>query len=137
MPASGVSAAAIAARLSDIGLSARVEEHDRYASVQTELPESLSADLWREVLEVVAEADRFGLLATSLNDRTLGGRTQSGPHDGRCRGTELSAIGAEQHAQPYPPCRLAHQSAVLPQGQAPPSLTALTIHGRPRSPCAR
>ncbi|MFD5860527.1 hypothetical protein [Streptomyces chartreusis] len=71
MPASGVSAAAIAARLSGIGLSARVEEHDRYASVQTELPESLSADLWREVLEVVATADRFGLLATSLNDRTL------------------------------------------------------------------
>lgn len=71
MPASGVSAAAIAARLSDIGLPARVEEHDRYASVQAEVPESLPADLWREVLEVVAEADRFGLLATSLNDRTL------------------------------------------------------------------
>ncbi|MEU8988364.1 hypothetical protein AB0C98_18250 [Streptomyces sp. NPDC048558] len=71
MPASGVSAAAIAARLSDVGLPARVEEHVRYASVQAEVPESLSADLWREVLEVVAEADRFGLLATSLNDRTL------------------------------------------------------------------
>ncbi|MFB6936075.1 hypothetical protein [Streptomyces chartreusis] len=71
MPASGVSAAAIAARLSDIGLPARVEEHDRYASVRVEVPESLSADLWREALEVVAEADRFGLLATSLNDRTL------------------------------------------------------------------
>ncbi|WP_406196636.1 hypothetical protein OG331_15900 [Streptomyces sp. NBC_01017] len=71
MPASGVSAAAIAARLSDIGLPARVEERFRYASVQAEVPESLSADLWREALEVVAEADRFGLLATSLNDRTL------------------------------------------------------------------
>ncbi|MEV5106225.1 hypothetical protein ACFQ7G_12775 [Streptomyces massasporeus] len=71
MPASGVSAAAIAARLSDIGLPTRVEEHDRYASVQAEVPESLSAGLWREVLEVVAETDRFGLLATSLNDRTL------------------------------------------------------------------
>ncbi|MGI5408523.1 hypothetical protein ACQEV9_17230 [Streptomyces chartreusis] len=71
MPASGVSAAAIAARLSEIGLPARVEEHDRYASVQAEVPESLSAALWREVLEVVAEADRFGLLATSQNDRTL------------------------------------------------------------------
>ncbi|MFJ9748655.1 hypothetical protein [Streptomyces chartreusis] len=45
MPASGVSAAAIAARLSDIGLPARVEEHDRYASVQAEVPESLSAAL--------------------------------------------------------------------------------------------
>ncbi|MGI5369900.1 hypothetical protein [Streptomyces iakyrus] len=71
MPASGVRAAAIAARLSDLGLPARVEEHDRHASVEAAVPESLSADLWREVLEAVAEADRFGLLATSLNDRTL------------------------------------------------------------------
>ncbi|MGW2698751.1 hypothetical protein [Streptomyces sp. NPDC001340] len=71
MPASGVSAAAIAARLSAVGLSARVEEHDRYTSVEAEAPESLSAESWREVLEVVAEADRFGLLATSLNGRTL------------------------------------------------------------------
>lgn len=71
MPASGVSAAAIAARLSGVGLHARVEEHDRYTSVEAEVPESLSADLWREALEVVAEADRFGLLATSLNGRTL------------------------------------------------------------------
>ena len=71
MPASGVRAAALAARLSDLGLPARVEEHDRYASVEAEVPESLSADFWREVLEVVAEADRFGLLATSMNGRTL------------------------------------------------------------------
>ncbi|GAP52178.1 hypothetical protein [Streptomyces azureus] len=71
MPASGVRAAAIAAQLSDLGLPARVEEHDRHTSVEAAVPESLSTDLWREVLEVVAEADRFGLLATSLNDRTL------------------------------------------------------------------
>ncbi|MFF5366326.1 hypothetical protein [Streptomyces sp. NPDC013187] len=71
MPASGVLAAAIAARLSDLGFPARVEEHDRHTSVQAAVSESLSADLWREVLEAVAEADRFGLLATSLNDRTL------------------------------------------------------------------
>ncbi|MEV6111239.1 hypothetical protein AB0L59_01675 [Streptomyces sp. NPDC052109] len=71
MPASGVLAAGIAARLSAVGLVARVEEHDGYASVEAEVPESLSADLWREVLEVVAEADRFGLVATSLNGRTL------------------------------------------------------------------
>ncbi|MFF7975649.1 hypothetical protein [Streptomyces sp. NPDC007905] len=71
MPASGVSAAAIAARLSAVGLPARLEEHDRYTSVEAELPESFSAESWREVLEVVAEADRFGLLATSLSGRTL------------------------------------------------------------------
>ncbi|MFD5908105.1 hypothetical protein ACFWHL_05255 [Streptomyces massasporeus] len=71
MPASGVRAAAIAARLSDLGLPARVEEHDRHTSVEAAVPEPLTADLWREVLQAVAEADRFGLLATSLNDRTL------------------------------------------------------------------
>ncbi|MFD1661304.1 hypothetical protein ACFSL4_24625 [Streptomyces caeni] len=73
MPASGVSAAALAARLSALGLSTRVEEHPRHTSVEAEVPEALSADaeLWRRVLDVVAEADRFGLLATSLNGRTL------------------------------------------------------------------
>ncbi|WP_316769639.1 hypothetical protein [Streptomyces sasae] len=71
MPASGVSAAAVAARLSALGLPTRVEEHPRRTSVEAEIPESVSAETWREVLDVVAEADRFGLLATSLNGRTL------------------------------------------------------------------
>ncbi|MEU6767103.1 hypothetical protein ABZ916_31935 [Streptomyces sp. NPDC046853] len=71
MPASEVSAEAIAARLSALGLPTRVEEHDRYTSIEAEAPESLSAESWREALEVVAEAHRFGLLAISLNDRTL------------------------------------------------------------------
>ncbi|MFF9351649.1 hypothetical protein [Streptomyces sp. NPDC014734] len=71
MPASGVSAAAIAARLSFVGLPARLEEHAEYTTVETEVPEWLSVESWREVLEVVAEADRFGLLATSLNGRIL------------------------------------------------------------------
>ncbi|BCL20514.1 hypothetical protein ACPCBX_32705 [Streptomyces tuirus] len=71
MPDSGVRVAAIAARLSDLGLPARVEEHDRHTSVEAEVPDSLTANLWREVLEAVAEADRFGLLATSFNGRTL------------------------------------------------------------------
>nr|BFD83590.1 hypothetical protein StreXyl84_29910 [Streptomyces sp. Xyl84] len=71
MPAWEVSAEAIAARLSAVGLTTRVEEHERCTSMEAEVPESLSADSWREVLDAVAEADRFGLLATSLNGRTL------------------------------------------------------------------
>lgn len=71
MPAAEVSAEAIAARLSALGLTTRVEEHDRETSIEAEVPESLSAESWQEALEVVAEADRFGLLATSLNSRTL------------------------------------------------------------------
>ncbi|MFE9285983.1 hypothetical protein [Streptomyces olivaceus] len=71
MPASRVSAEAIAARLSAVGLTTRVEELDRFTSVEAEVPETLSAASWREVLDVVAGADRFGLHATSLNGRTL------------------------------------------------------------------
>ncbi|MER6114024.1 hypothetical protein [Streptomyces hirsutus] len=71
MPASEVSAEAIAARLSAVGLTTRVEERDGSTSIEAEVPESLSAETWREVLEVVAKADRFGLLATSMNGRTI------------------------------------------------------------------
>ncbi|WP_328696110.1 hypothetical protein [Streptomyces sp. NBC_00342] len=71
MSASGVTAAAIAARLFAAGLPTRVEEHPRFTTVGAEVPETLSAESWREVLDVVADADRFGLLATSLNGRTL------------------------------------------------------------------
>ncbi|MEU3074568.1 hypothetical protein [Streptomyces laurentii] len=71
MPAPEVRAEAIAAGLSAVGLTARVEEHARHTSIEAEVPESLSAETWQEVLEVVAQADRFGLLATSLGGRTL------------------------------------------------------------------
>ncbi|MFB7589293.1 hypothetical protein [Streptomyces sp. NPDC056169] len=71
MPASDVTAEDIAARLSAIGLTTRMEQHAAHTSIEAEVPESLPAESWREALEVVAEADRFGLVATSLNGRTL------------------------------------------------------------------
>ncbi|MFD9306014.1 hypothetical protein ACFWCB_25745 [Streptomyces sp. NPDC060048] len=71
MPASESRAESIAAQLSALGLTTRVEEHARYTSIEAEVPEALPAPTWREVLEVVAEADRFGLLASSLTGRTL------------------------------------------------------------------
>ncbi|WP_411071645.1 hypothetical protein [Streptomyces sp. cmx-4-25] len=71
MPAPEVSAEALAARLSAIGLTTRVLDHTRHTSIEAEVPDSLPAKTWREVLEVVGSADRFGLLATSLGGRTL------------------------------------------------------------------
>ncbi|MFJ7230117.1 hypothetical protein ACIQVF_11290 [Streptomyces tendae] len=71
MPASKERAEAIAAQLSAVGLATRVEECDDCTAIEAEVPEPLSAQSWREVLEAVATADRFGLLATSSNDRTL------------------------------------------------------------------
>lgn len=71
MPASAARAKDIVVRLSTFGLTTRVEEHIRHTSIEAEVPESLPAEAWREVLEVMAGADRFGLLASSLNGRTL------------------------------------------------------------------
>lgn len=71
MPASKERAEAIAARLSVVGLAPRVEERDACTAIEAEVPEPLSAESWREVLDAVATADRFGLFATSSNDRTL------------------------------------------------------------------
>ncbi|WP_432065070.1 hypothetical protein [Streptomyces sp. C10-9-1] len=71
MPAPEVSAGLIAARLSAAGLTPRVEEHARHTSIEAEVPECLPTETWREVLEVVAGADRFGLVASSANGRTL------------------------------------------------------------------
>ncbi|WP_407287565.1 hypothetical protein [Streptomyces sp. BP-8] len=71
MPAAEASAEGIAARLSAVGLTPRVEQHAHLTSIEAEVPESLSAESWREALEAVSEADRFGLLANSLNGRTL------------------------------------------------------------------
>ncbi|MGY4389582.1 hypothetical protein [Streptomyces sp. TE12347] len=71
MPASQARAEDLAARLSALGLTARVEPHTTYTSIEAEVPEALPAESWREVLEVVAEAERFGLLANSLTGRTI------------------------------------------------------------------
>ncbi|MFD3541385.1 hypothetical protein ACFWUQ_18075 [Streptomyces sp. NPDC058662] len=71
MPASDSRAESIAARLSALGVIARVKDHTRYTSIEAEVPEPLPASTWRAVLEVVAEADRFGLQASSLTGRTL------------------------------------------------------------------
>ncbi|MFE0374179.1 hypothetical protein ACFW1M_01080 [Streptomyces inhibens] len=71
MPASELSAEDIAARFSAVGLTPRVEKHAHLTSIEAEVPESLSAESWRELLEALAKADRFGLFANSLNGRTL------------------------------------------------------------------
>ncbi|THA47215.1 hypothetical protein [Streptomyces sp. A1136] len=71
MPASQARAEDLAARLSALGLTTRVEPHATYTSIEAEVPEALPAESWREVLDVVAEADRFGLLASSLTGRSL------------------------------------------------------------------
>ncbi|MFJ3854789.1 hypothetical protein ACIPRL_01080 [Streptomyces sp. NPDC090085] len=71
MPASEARAKDLATRLSVLGLTTRVEPHATYTSIEAEVPEALPAESWREVLDVVAEADRFGLLASSLTGRTL------------------------------------------------------------------
>ncbi|WP_428954607.1 hypothetical protein [Streptomyces sp. cg35] len=61
----------ITARLTALGLTPRVTEHAHHLVIEAEVPDSLPAEKWREALKAVSEADRFGLLANSLNGRTL------------------------------------------------------------------
>ncbi|PJT47098.1 hypothetical protein CWI85_29795 [Streptomyces albidoflavus] len=71
MPTSDRNAEAIAARLTPLGLTPRLEQHAHHVSIETEVPDSLPAEARREALEAVSEADRFGLLINSMNGRTL------------------------------------------------------------------
>ncbi|MFI6880786.1 hypothetical protein ACIBL6_45790 [Streptomyces sp. NPDC050400] len=77
--ASGAGAEGIAARLTALGLTARLTEHAHHVVIEAEIPDSLPTERWREALQAVAEADRFGLLANSLNGRTLWAAIHTGP----------------------------------------------------------
>ncbi|MET9346801.1 hypothetical protein [Streptomyces termitum] len=71
MPASKASAEDIAARLSALGFTPRVERHAHETTVEAEVPDPVPSDTWWKALEAVARADRFGLLAGSENGRVL------------------------------------------------------------------
>ncbi|MYQ88131.1 MULTISPECIES: hypothetical protein [unclassified Streptomyces] len=71
MPASELSVEDIAARLSAAGLTTRVMQHAHHTSIEAEVPDDFPADSWREVLDAVAEADRFGLFASNVDGRAL------------------------------------------------------------------
>ncbi|MCX4829674.1 hypothetical protein OG746_13135 [Streptomyces sp. NBC_01016] len=89
MATSDANAEAIAARLTSLGLSPRLEQHARHVSIEAEVPDSLPVEAWQESLEAVAEADRFGLLANSLNGRTLWAAVRKGtPATGDVRGSD-------------------------------------------------
>lgn len=91
MPASEASAEDIASRLAAVGLTPRVERHAHFTSIEAEVPESLSAESWREVLAAIEKADRFGLHANNLNGRTLWAAVRTeGPATDHVRGPVLS-----------------------------------------------
>ncbi|WSP65055.1 hypothetical protein OG466_26620 [Streptomyces sp. NBC_01240] len=71
MPASELSVEGIAARLSAAGLTTRVMQHAHHTSIEVEVPDDFPADSWREVLDAVAKADRFGLFASNVDGRVL------------------------------------------------------------------
>ncbi|MER7735163.1 hypothetical protein ABTX80_30130 [Streptomyces erythrochromogenes] len=71
MPASEARADDLAARLSALGLTTRVKQHATYTSIEAEVPKTLPDATWREVLEVLTAADRFGLVAGSSTGRIL------------------------------------------------------------------
>ncbi|MFJ3587457.1 hypothetical protein ACIQUY_29630 [Streptomyces sp. NPDC090231] len=71
MPASELSAEDLAARLSAAGLTTHVVQHAHRTSIRAEVPDDFPADSWREVLDAVATADRFGLVASNVDGLVL------------------------------------------------------------------
>ncbi|WP_405751886.1 hypothetical protein OHA19_26340 [Streptomyces sp. NBC_00012] len=71
MPASELSVEGIAARLSAAGLTTRAMQRSCRTSIEAEVPDDFPADSWREVLDAVAKADRFGLFASNVDGRVL------------------------------------------------------------------
>lgn len=61
----------MAARLSAVGLTPRVTEHDDHTCIETEVPGSASAETWQELLQALEAADLFGLVVTGAGGRTV------------------------------------------------------------------
>ncbi|WP_241999670.1 hypothetical protein [Streptomyces klenkii] len=54
----------IAARLSAAGFTPRVRHRKGCICVETEVPDPVSAEAWRELLKVLGTADSFGLITS-------------------------------------------------------------------------
>lgn len=61
---------AITARLSAVGLTPRVTDHDTYTHIETEVPDQAPAQSWREFLAALIAADWWGIAIGSRSDRT-------------------------------------------------------------------
>lgn len=59
----------IAARLAAIGLTPRVTDHDTHTSIETEVPDQVPTDSWREFLAALAAADWWGISIGSRSGR--------------------------------------------------------------------
>ncbi|MEU5424323.1 hypothetical protein AB0H73_01755 [Streptomyces olivoreticuli] len=62
MPARKVRADHMAARLSAAGFTPRVTHRTDQTRIETEVPDAVSADSWRDLLAVLETADSFGLV---------------------------------------------------------------------------
>ncbi|MCX4787676.1 hypothetical protein OG369_16225 [Streptomyces sp. NBC_01221] len=61
----------MAARLSAWGLTPIVTSHGDCIRIEAYVPQSISPELWRELLAALATADCFGLVDSSADGRTL------------------------------------------------------------------
>jgi hypothetical protein len=61
----------MAARLSAAGFTPNVTHHDDCTCIESEVPDSISAESWRELLAALETADWFGLVDSSESGRTV------------------------------------------------------------------
>ncbi|MEU7291749.1 hypothetical protein AB0A76_00870 [Streptomyces exfoliatus] len=61
----------MAARLSALGLTPITTHHDECTRIKVYAPQTVSPELWRELMAVLATADCFGLDDSSVDGRSV------------------------------------------------------------------
>lgn len=71
MPSSEARAAETVARLTAAGLTPRVEQLADHLCIEAEVPDSLPAESWRELLAALEAGDWFGFVDSSARGRAV------------------------------------------------------------------
>lgn len=71
MPSPEARADSLAARFDAAGLAPRTHDHPRHLSIEADVPDSVTSELWQEVLSLLESADWFGLMDSSARGRTV------------------------------------------------------------------
>ncbi len=69
----------LSARLVGIGFSPRLSDHTDHTRIEAEVPEAVSPEVWRDLLELLEEADWFGLAVSSTAAHIVWAGIRKGP----------------------------------------------------------
>lgn len=94
MPTRNARTEHMAARLSAAGFTPRVTYRNDHAHIETEVPNPVSTESWRELLAVMETADWFGLVVKESGSTAWAAINRETPATEHCPGAWPSALGS-------------------------------------------